>query len=82
MEHSGAGVKRAVDFFEVFAIDVGVDLRGGNIDVTEHFLHSPEVGASFKQMRGERMAEGVGVNFLLDPGCPGILHDHIPYCRS
>jgi hypothetical protein len=36
---SGAGVERAVDFLEVFPIDMRVDLRCGDIGVAEHLLH-------------------------------------------
>lgn len=33
---------------EVFAIDVGVNLCGGNIDVTEHLLDGAEIGATLE----------------------------------
>src|SRR5215472_15599867 len=39
------------------AIDVRVDLRGGQIGVPEHLLNRPQVGAPFDEVRGERMAQ-------------------------
>ncbi len=30
-----------------------IDLGGGNTFMTQHFLHSAQVGTAFNQMRGE-----------------------------
>ena len=40
-------------------VHVGVDLRGGDIGVSEHFLHASQVGAVGKQFRREAMPQGV-----------------------
>src|SRR5688572_28618241 len=53
---------------QMLAVDVRVDLRGGDVLVAEHLLHGAEVGASFQQVRGEGVAEDVGVDLLLDAG--------------
>ena len=52
-----------VYFAEMFLIDVGVDLGGGNIGVAEHFLDAAQVGAALEQMSAETMAQGVGGYF-------------------
>ena len=49
-----------VDLLDVRRGDVGVDLRGGEIGVTQHLLHRPQVGSTFEQVGGERVAERVG----------------------
>ena len=40
-------VKGFVDFFEVFVGDVGVDLGGGYVGVTEEGLYGAKIGAIF-----------------------------------
>jgi hypothetical protein len=39
-------MKRAVHFFEILAVDVRVNLRGGNIGVSQHLLDGPEICSS------------------------------------
>src|SRR6476619_4232833 len=47
---------------------VRVQLRGGEIGMSEHFLNCPQVGASLEQVRGERVAQEVRVDALgLEP---------------
>jgi hypothetical protein len=41
---------------------VGVELGRAKIRVAEHLLDAPEIGAPFQQVRGEGMAEEVGVH--------------------
>ena len=36
-----------------------VDLSGRYTFMSQHFLHRPQVGATFYQMRGKRMPEGM-----------------------
>ena len=52
---------RLVDGSESVAGHVGVDLGRREIGVAEEFLHCPEVGAAFQQVRSVRVAEGVWV---------------------
>ena len=67
---------------ECLAREVGVDFGGGYAFVTEHFLHSTEVGPVFDQFSGEAVAEGVRADMLVDAGgIDGVLqHDehHLP----
>lgn len=53
-------------FSEELAVDVCVDFGGGNLLVSQHFLDGEQIGASFQQMGGERMAEGVRAYILFD----------------
>ena len=62
-------VKSPVHGFEPRSINVGVDLRGGDIGVAKHGLHRSQIGAAFQQMSGKGMAQGVWRHPLIDaPG--------------
>ena len=53
---------------------MGIDFRGEDGFVSQHFLHHPQVGAVFYQVRRERMAEGMRRDFLPDTGGESLLH--------
>jgi len=42
--------------------ELGIALRGRKTLVSQHFLNGAQIGALFKQMRSESMAQRVGVN--------------------
>src|SRR5215475_15816149 len=51
---------------------VGVELRGCEIGMSEHFLNGPQVGASLEQVRRKRVAQQMRVDALgLEPGLAG-----------
>jgi hypothetical protein len=52
-------MKLAVNRAQVLAIDVSVNLRGRDIDVTEHLLDRPQVRAAFEQMRRKGVTQRV-----------------------
>ena len=52
---------------EVLEIQVGVDLGGADIGVSEQLLHGAQVTAGFQQVAGKGMAQGMGVD---SPGSP------------
>jgi hypothetical protein len=56
---SGSGVELLVDFSQSLLVDVGIDLRGGNVDVAEHFLDASQVGAAGEQVRRKAVAKGM-----------------------
>ena len=45
-----------MDFAEVGVGDVGVDLGGGNVGVSEHGLNAAEVGTVHEEVGGERVS--------------------------
>ena len=45
---------------------MGVDLGGGNAGVAKHLLDDAQVGTIVQQMRGERVAQDVRVDALVD----------------
>jgi hypothetical protein len=51
-----AGVMAAIKGFQAGAGDVGVDLRGGNVGVSQKQLHGAKVGAVIEQMGGKGVA--------------------------
>ena len=56
--------------------DMGVDFGGQDALVPQHLLHLPDRSAAFEQMRGERVAEGVGADLLVDTRAQyGLLDD-------
>ena len=56
----------AADPEEVFLGDVGVDLGGLRVGVTEEFLDVPYVGAVLQEVGGEAVAEGMDADLLRD----------------
>ncbi len=64
----GGGV--FLDLLEAVGVDVGVDLGGGDVGVSEEFLDDAEVGAAGEEVGGEGVAEGVGVDGA-DAGAAG-----------
>ena len=50
------------------AQDRGVDPGRPHVLMTEEFLHGAEVVATFKQMGGKTVAEGMTSHTLVDPG--------------
>ena len=59
------------------AVDMCVNLRGEDIFMPEHLLHSPEVCTALHQMRSERMPERMRGNFLSNPRRQSLLLDHV-----
>lgn len=47
-------------------VDVGIYFGGGNGFVSEHTLDGTEIGPSFQQMSGERVAKSVRTDVLGD----------------
>ncbi len=56
------GMRLEVDLAPTAVRDVRVALRCAEVGVPEHLLHAPEVGAALEQVRGERVAEEVGMD--------------------
>ncbi len=77
-----AGVEFLVDGFEVFLVDVGVDLRAGDVGVAEEFLDDAEVGAVFEEVGGEGVAQKVGVEVLREAGRLGAGFDDLAHARG
>ena len=42
-----------MNLFQPAPFNMGIDLRRGNIRMTEHRLHRAQIGTPFKQMSGE-----------------------------
>ena len=50
------------------AVDVGVDLRRGEISMAKHHLNGSEVRGAFEQMGGKGVAKRVRTNVFRDAG--------------
>src|SRR3954453_6903382 len=67
--HSATRMITPMDLPKILPVHVSVDLCGGDIDVTKHFLDRPEVGAALQQMRREAVSKGVW-GHILPQRCP------------
>ena len=57
---------------EVRLVDVHIYFGRADILVSEHGLDGSQVGASFQELRGKAVAEGVRADVLADAGLGGI----------
>lgn len=64
-----------MDVFQPMGVYMGVNLRGGDIGMSEHFLYASEIGPAGKQLCGKGMSERMGRNFSSDPGPGDIFSD-------
>ncbi|KAF0187999.1 MAG: hypothetical protein FD168_2110 [Desulfobulbaceae bacterium] len=71
-----------MEFLKSVLVDVGVDLGGGNVGMTEHKLHGAQVGAMGKEVGGEGVAKHVRGNGLVDICYLGRLLDDLPETES
>ena len=58
----GSGVGLIVGFGQMLKIQMGIDLGGGQIRVTQQFLHRPQIAARLQHVGGEGMAQLVRMN--------------------
>src|SRR4051812_43664499 len=70
-------VRLEVDLLQAPAREVGVELRGRHVGVTEHLLHRAEVAASGQQMGGEGVAQGMGAHAVRQPRALGVAADDL-----
>src|SRR5947209_18479245 len=70
-----------VHSLKALLIHVCVDLRRRNIGVAQHLLDYAQIGAVPEQMRGETMAEKVGVNVLFQARALCVFLDDLPDAR-
>ena len=68
-------MKLFVDFFEMWIGDMGVNLRGSNISVTEQALNRTDVSAVHEEIGGKTMAQSMGSDVFSDTGKSGVFAD-------
>ena len=73
---SSPGVELAVDLFQALVVDMGINLGGGNIRMSQQFLNDPQVGSVLKQVGGEGVAKEVWINI---PGKSGLTGTFLHY---
>src|SRR5450759_769907 len=56
------------DLAQMLHGDVSIELGGRHAGVAEQLLHAAQVGAAGKQVRGERVTEGVGAGLAAHVG--------------
>jgi hypothetical protein len=64
--------------FQAIGVDVGIDLGGGDVGMTEHHLHGAEVGAAGQKVGGKGVAEHVRTDILADSCRQGDFPDDLP----
>ena len=57
-----------MDFLKAALGHVGVDFSGIDVGMAEEFLDDSKIGASFQQMGGETVAEGMRGEISGNPG--------------
>ena len=68
----------SVDPLQALFQYMGIDLGGGEIGVTEHHLHRPQVGSPLQEMGRKGMAQGMGLERRPDPRQFPVSPDHLP----
>ena len=71
-----AGMMIQIDIFQTIQRYVCIDLRGGNVGVTEDSLHRAQISAVFHHVSGATVAQHMRAGFA-SGGCRGCL-DHLP----
>ena len=73
-----SGVKFFMDRVESLLIDVGIDLRGGDIGMAEQFLNDAQVSATAEQVGSEAVTQEVRVQADRQSGGRGPVFDDLP----
>ena len=55
----------APHFPQAIGCDVRVNLSGRHRRMTQEFLHHTDIGATFEEMGGEAVSQGVGRNIFI-----------------
>ena len=63
---------------QVAANHMRIDLRGGNVGMTEHRLHAAKVRAAFEQMCGEAVADDVRRQGARDADFEAVKAEQLP----
>ena len=59
-------------------IDMGVNLRGGDAGVAEHFLYLPQIRPAGEHVRGKTMPQRMRTDFLRHVHAPGVSFKQFP----
>ena len=71
-------MKLPVDLLQAFPCYMRIDLRCGDVCMTQHDLYGTQIGPSLEKVRGEGMAEGVRMNPLAKTCLRSILFYDLP----
>ena len=72
-------MKIFMNIAELFVCHMRVYLRGGDVGVTEEGLDGAEIGAVWKQVGGEGVANGVRCHFLGNASFYRVMFDYSFY---
>jgi hypothetical protein len=61
-------VRFLIDFAQTFYSDVGIDLGGTQIFVSQQFLNTAQVGSGIQQMGGKRVPQLMGCEIRRQSG--------------
>ena len=71
-------MKFLMNRFKALRIDMRIDLGGGDIGVTEHFLDNAQRSAVLQQMAGKGVAQGVRRHIFNNARFLGVFLDDLP----
>jgi len=71
-------MKPIVGIFEPALVNVSVNLRRGDVSVTEHLLDDAKIGAIIQQVSRKTVPQGVGCDVFGDSSMARVLLDEVP----
>jgi hypothetical protein len=75
-------VELFVDFVKPFLVNMRVDLRSCDVNVTEHFLNTPQVSPTCKQMSRKTVSQGMDCKVFGHTRAGSIFFYQPPYLYS
>ena len=68
-----------MNFPQLAVSDVGIDLGGGDIGMTQKNLNRTDVSSVFQKVGGKTMAQSVRADFFGNAGFPGVIGNYSFY---
>ena len=64
-------MRSIVNLCQMLEIQMGIDLRGSDMRMPQHFLNSTQITAGLQQMGSERVSQNMRMYILMDTLLPG-----------
>lgn len=72
------GMEFFVESFQSILVNMGINLSGGNVRMSEHHLYGPQIGAMAEKMGGKGVSNHMGGDFFVDTGSQGGFSNNLP----
>ena len=74
-------MKLPVHSFEPLLVNVGVNLRRGNVGVAQHLLNDPQIRTISEQVRRKAMPQKMWIYIFFQATAPRVFLDDLPNPR-